>query len=71
LGLPAWPGVAALNIQCLAYRPSDFAWTRSPHTSSSFSVTPQRRLPSALKTIHLNGDYKDNQSLNKFLHRCH
>jgi hypothetical protein len=70
-GITRLAGVAALNIQCLAYRPSDFAWTRSLHTSSSFSVTPQCRLPSALRTIHLNGDYKDNQSLNNFLHRCH
>jgi hypothetical protein len=49
-GIARLGGVAALNIQRLVYRPSDVAWDAPPlHTLSSFSVTPQRRRPSAYK----------------------
>jgi hypothetical protein len=57
------------NVSCIGHLISH--GTPSLHTSSSFSVTPQRRRPSELKTIHLRGDCRDNQSLNEFLHQCH
>ncbi|KAI0281082.1 hypothetical protein BC826DRAFT_1072191, partial [Russula brevipes] len=44
-------GIAALNMQCLVYRPSDVAWDAITSHLSSFSVTQQRRYPSVCRPL--------------------